>query len=216
MEQKSNKIPNPVLKRLPRYLTHVREIRKDGVAWISSQRLAEALGLTSSTVRQDLSHLQLIGVSKRGYRTEQLEEEVKRELGGNIVHRVVVVGAGYLGCALVLHGDLARHGFDVCGIFDADPEILGTKVGGLNVRPMESLATVVRDQQVEIGVIAVPSEAAQAVGDRLVQAGVKGLLNLAYIHLRPPPGVYVVDARLIASLQELAYAVRYKNGATHS
>jgi redox-sensing transcriptional repressor len=204
--------PEPVVRRLPRYLIHVRELRKLGVEWISSQRMAEALGLTSSTVRQDLSHLDLTGVAKRGYETGRLEEVLRVMLVGQTTHRAVIVGAGYLGCALALHGDLSRHEFLVCGIFDKDPEIVGTKVGELSIRPMDALKTVVRKRRVELGIVAVPASAAQSVADLLTEAGVQGILNLAYVHLRVPPGVVVVDARLLASLQQLAYAVRAQNG----
>lgn len=207
-------LPNPVVRRLPRYLTHVRELRRADLAWVSSRGLAEALGLTSSTVRQDLSHLSLAGVSKRGYETRRLEEVLREELDGRKAHRLVIVGAGYLGCALALHGDLAEHRFETCGIFDNDVAVIGTQVGKLRVKPMSLLRGVVQGKGVEIGIIAVPAHAAQEVADRLVLAGIRGIVNLAYVHLRVPRRVAVVDSRILASLQELAYAIKTRHGAT--
>jgi len=177
------------------------------VDWASSKDLAEALGLTSSTVRQDLFHLDLTGVSKRGYDTRQLESVLRRELGTHRLQRLVIVGAGNLGCALALHGDLTQNGFEPCGIFDACEDVVGARVGGLTVAPMSALKSVVRAKRVAIGIIAVPAESAQQVADLLVAAGVKGLLNLAYVHVKVPRGVSVVDARLLGSLQQLSYAV---------
>lgn len=200
--------PHPVIQRLPKYLTHVHELVKESVEWVSSGNLAAALGLTSSTVRQDLSHLDLTGVSKRGYSTERLETVLRRELGTDRMQRIVIVGAGHLGSALSLHGALKENGFETSGIFDARNDIVGNKVGRFKVRPMSALPSVVRNRGVELGIIAVPADGAQKVADQLVQAGVKGLLNLAYVHIRVPRKVTLVDARILASLQELSYATR--------
>lgn len=206
------KLPRPVVYRLPQYLARVRELRESGVEWVSSPELARDLGLTSSTVRQDLSHLRVCGVSRRGYPTRKLERLLSLVLGANRVHRVVIVGAGYLGTALALHGGLAEQGFRVCGLFDADPKIVGDEVGPLRIQPMAELNESVKEHRIEIGLIAVPATAAQEVADLLVAAGVRGLLNLAYAQVRAPDGVALMDARLIANLQQLAYIIRNRNG----
>lgn len=204
----TKKLPRPVVQRLTRYLARVQELRHDGQDWVSSPFLAQSLGLTSSTVRQDLSHLKIRGVSKRGYETRLLLDEIREMLATRMVNCLVIVGAGHLGCALALHGDLLGHGFEVCALFDRDPELVGTAVGPLRIRPMEALEDVVKRQRAELGVIAVPAGAAQSVADKLVAAGVHGLLNLTYTPIRAPESVTVVDARILARLQELAYLVR--------
>ena len=198
-------MPHPVVLRLPQYLTHVRTARRGGAEWLSSQNLADALGLTSSTVRQDLSHLELSGTSKRGYEAGTLEAALRDALGGAVLSRLVIVGAGHLGCALALHGEFAENGFRACGIFDRSDGVIGTRVGRFVVRPMAELPGVVHRRNVDMGVIAVPSTAAQEVAGRLVEAGVRGLLNLAYANLQVPKSVPVVNARILAGLQELAY-----------
>ena len=105
------RLPGPVLRRFPRYLTHVRELQRVHQVWVTSREIAETLGLTTSTVRQDMSHLALAGVSKRGYEVIRLERELGDVLGARGVHRNVIVGAGLLGRALALHADFEANGF---------------------------------------------------------------------------------------------------------
>lgn len=207
-DQGNHRLPGPVLRRFPRYLTHVRELKKVNQQWVSSREIAETLGLTTSTVRQDMSHLDLTGVSKRGYEVNRLELVLGETLGARTEHRDVIVGAGLLGRALALHADFEEHGFRTMAIFDCSPKVVGRKVGALTVKPMSQLKKVVREQRVEIGVIAVPAMAAQGVAELLVNAGIKGLLNLAHTHLHVPKHVIVVEARILARMQEIAYAIR--------
>jgi len=181
------------------------------VEWVASQALADALGLTSSTVRQDLSHLAVSGISKRGYDARRLEEELRRELGGTTPWKVVIVGAGNLGCALAAHEEFAEESFDVCGLFDSSPRVVGRRVGRLTVQNMAALPGAVRARKASLGILAVPAAAAQEVADRLVSAGVRGLLNLARSHIHVPAGVAVVDARILEHLQELSCLVRLKH-----
>jgi redox-sensing transcriptional repressor len=204
----ANRIPWPVVQRLPRYLTQVVVLREEGVDWVSSQHLAEDLDLTASTVRQDLSHLDLTGVAKRGFSTRHLEAGLRRELGSDHVHRMVIYGAGHLGSALLMHRQLRRHGFHAMGIFDRDPQRVGRRVGRYVVRPAAILHRVVRSRQVDVGVVAVPAHAAQEAADDLIEAGVRGILNMAYTHLKLPSDIAVVDVRILARLQELAYSLR--------
>lgn len=208
MENRPSKLPEPVLRRLPRYLIDVQELHANGVTWVSSGELGTALGLTSSTVRQDLSHLDLEGVSKRGYEIEKLMSALIRELGADRKYRVLVIGAGFLGSAIALHGELARYGFEVRALMDVNPEIIGTSVGRLTIRPMSALADVVEREQVDIAIIAVPAAHAQVVADELIAAGVTALLNLALVQLKVSESVRVVDERIVVSLQELAYLLR--------
>lgn len=203
----TEKIPGPVIRRLPKYLVHVQELRDEVVEWASSQEIADALGLTSSTVRQDLSHMDLKGISKKGYQIIQLEAVLRQILGADKLHRMVIVGAGNLGRALAAHGDFGRRGFEICGLFDQDDTLVGTSVGSVEVKPMSELLVEAGRKRIDIGVIAVPTQAAQSVAEQLVQAGVPAILNLAYKHIQVPEGVTVVDARLMESLQELAYVL---------
>lgn len=197
-----------MVRRLPRYYAHVQSLRAGGIEWISSKSLAEHLELTSSTVRQDLSHLDFSGISKRGYSTQVMEQTLAQLLGADEEIRLVIVGAGNLGRALALHGEFTLGGFRICGIFDSDPKVVGRKVGRLEIRAMDDLPSVVQGERVQIGVIAVPAASGQEVADRLILSGVLGLLNLAFTHILSPKTVPVIDVRILASLRELCYAIR--------
>ena len=201
-------IPAPVVRRMTRYLAHAWRRREEGVEWVSSQGIADALGVTSSTVRQDLSHLEFSGTSKRGYETKKLELALYKELGADRVTNVAIVGAGNLGRALALHGAFERSGFIVRGIFDSDPKAIGRRIGKLTVLGMEQLPRVVADKQIDVAMIAVPEASAQQVADELVSAGVGGLLHLARAPIRVPPEVAVVEVRIVSSLQELLYLMK--------
>lgn len=201
-------VPFPVLRRLSHYLQHVRLQIEKGEDWISSRELAEALDVTSSTVRQDLSCLSISGTARRGYRTRDLEIAITTLLGRDRESRIVIVGAGNLGRALALHQEFPRQGFTVCGLFDSSPAVVGREVGPLTVQAMSELPRTVAEKNAEIGVIAVPSSAAQEVADVLVDSGIQGVLNMTCQYIRTPADVTVVEARLCSSLSLLSYATR--------
>lgn len=207
-ESPGARIPASVVRRMPKYLTHAQQLRQAGMEWVSSSELADALSLTSSTVRQDLSHIDFSGISKRGYSTAGLEAALASTLGADHEICCVVVGAGNLGRALALHEEFLRQSFKICAIFDSNTALHGKRVGKLVVQGMDELPGVVCGLDVDIGIVAVPPEVAQQVADRLILAGVRGVLNLTTAHLVVPRNVSVVDARILASLRELAYAVK--------
>ncbi|MFO7870394.1 MAG: redox-sensing transcriptional repressor Rex [Kiritimatiellia bacterium] len=201
-------IPDPVIRRLTRYLEAVREYSESGSEWISSQEIADSLGLTSSTVRQDLSYLDFSGISKRGYQVGPLRDVIENSLGTDSTHKVVIIGAGNLGRALAAHSGFTRGGFAICGIFDSDTRLTGTRIGALKVREMHRLAGTVRKKNADIGMIAVPGPSAQKALEDLLHAGIRGILNFSSAHLNGPKGASIVDVRIVASLQELVYRMK--------
>ncbi len=207
-------VPIPVIRRLSHYLQHVRILLEEKREWISSLDLANALDVTSSTVRQDLSCLDISGIAKRGYRVKDLETSILFLLGRDTVSNMVIVGAGHLGQALALHEEFPRQGFQVCGLLDSNPHVVNEKVGNLVVQHMDELPELLKEKEVEIGVIAVPRESAQQVADMLVAAGVQGILNMSVTHVRTPPEVSLVEARMYSSLSLLSYAIKARKGTT--
>ncbi len=206
--KKKEGIPKSVVSRCTGYLTLLQSLSDDGELWVSSGALAERLDLTSSTVRQDLSHISFVGRSKRGYEVEGLRDEIAKVLGVHKTWNVVVLGAGNLGCALAQHQDFSERGFNICGIFDSDLKKVGNVVGSLRVQDFETIRTFVKEHGVTMGILAVPDSAAQKVADAIVSAGVLGILNFTSAHIVVPEGaVACVDARVVASLHELSHAV---------
>jgi redox-sensing transcriptional repressor len=207
-EGKSNGIPAPVVRRLIKYLAHLQHLKAGDGAWVSSQQLAQALNLTAATVRRDFTHIDFAGRTQRGYEIEGLEKTLLHVLGLDAGCNAVIVGVGNLGRALALHQDFQKHGFRICALFDSDPKLVGEKVGHLTVHGMGELADVVRREDVQIGIMAVPAGAAKVVALELISAGVRGLLNLACAHLNVPDDVVIVDARMVESIQELLCLIK--------
>lgn len=211
MKNAQEEIPASVVTRLTRYLTKVQSLRTHDVQWVSSQELADELGLTSSTVRQDLSHIDFSGISRRGYETAGLEKALTDVLGIDSGWNAVVIGAGNLGRALALHEEFPRRGFTICGVFDNDPEKIGQKLGDFTIRSIDEIPRFVRAAGIDIGIIAVPEAAAQTVADLLIASRIKGLLNLSLSHISAPRRVPVKDARVVARLLELAHSIKYRS-----
>ena len=206
-------IPESVVGRLPKYLALVQTLLEDNQQWVSSAEIAQALDLTSSTVRQDLSHLDYRGVTNRGYEVDKLDAAFTSALGLNEGRNVIIIGAGNLGRALTLHGQFQQKGFNIHAVIDSEPALIGKEVGGLVIESMDVLHKVVPSRKIDIGIIAAPAEVAQEITSKLVLAGVRGILNLSGRHVHAPAGVAVLNVRLLASLQQLAYAIKVADDA---
>ena len=201
------KIPRPTVKRLSLYLRELEARSEQEQATISSKQLGEALGLTDAQVRKDLACFGQFGHPGIGYRVPELMDQLRRILGTDHRWTVAIVGAGNIGRALMPYGRFARKGFDIVAIFDRDPAVVGTRVGDHRVRPMEELGTLVRERDIRIGIVAVPAPEAQEAADRLIEAGVVGILNFAPVRLDVRDAVSVVSVDLSLSLEQLAFQV---------
>jgi redox-sensing transcriptional repressor len=180
-----------VAARLSRYLQVLIQARKMGKDTISSQELAAYTHINSTQIRRDLSGFGKFGKRGVGYRIDFLVDEIRKILRTSGQHNIVLFGAGNLGQAIASSDIFADHGFRVVAIFDVDPELVGREFGGVVVRDLDELPAVVDEQDVVVGVLAVPSEAAQDVADRLVEAGVKIIFNYTERLLSVPPEVTV-------------------------
>ena len=198
-------IPEATVGRLPVYLRALVDLAEGGAGTVSSDELAEAAGVNSAKVRKDLSHLGSYGTRGVGYDVAYLIHQIRRELGLTQHWPIAIVGIGNLGHALANYGGFAERGFRVAALVDADPVRVGERIGGLEIRAVEDLPRLVRDLDVAIGVIATPAGAAQEVADRLVDAGVRSILNFAPTTIAVPPGVSVRKVDLAVELQILAF-----------
>src|ERR1700677_849761 len=191
--------------RFSLYLRHLERFEQDGLPTVSSSQLGEALGITDAQVRKDLGNLAHRGQPGIGYPIPELISALRRTLGIDRPWAVVVAGVGNLARALLRYRGFQEQGFRFKALFDADDGKIGQVVEGLEILPMERLAEVVRTTGAELGLVAVPAEAAQAVADALVAAGIRGILNFAPVVLRLPPGVSLVAVDLAIQLEQLAF-----------
>ncbi len=181
-----------VAARLSRYLQVLTQARKMGKETISSQELADYTHVNSTQIRRDLSGFGKFGKRGVGYNVDSLVSQIRKILRTSGQHNIALFGAGHLGQAIAGSDIFADHGFRVVAVFDTDPQKVGTQVNEqLVVRSSEDLATVVENDEIVVGVIAVPTEAAQQVADELVEAGVKIIFNYSEALLQVPPEVTV-------------------------
>jgi len=206
-------IPAATVARLPLYLRSLHLLAELGSSTVSSQDLADVVGVGSAKVRKDLSHLGSCGTRGVGYEVDRLVAQISSELGLTQRWPVVLVGVGNLGHALAGYAGFASRGFRIVALLDADPARVGERVGDLVVRPVEDLDAAVREQRAAIGVIATPAESAQQVCDRLVAAGVTSVLNFAPTVLQVPDGVELRKVDLAVELQILSFHEHQKSAA---
>lgn len=193
--------------RFSLYLRHLERLDREGNRTVSSSQLGEALGITDAQVRKDLAYLGNLGQPGIGYAAGDLIRALRRKMGIDHTWTVVVVGVGNLARALLRHRGFHDQGFRFVALFDSDASKIGQTVEGLEVYPVAKMPEVVAATNAELGLLAVPSESAQAVADLLVAAGVRGILNFAPAVLRLPPGVSLVPVDLAMLLEQLAFLV---------
>ncbi len=180
-----------VAARLSRYLQVLIQARKMGRETISSQELSEYTHINPTQIRRDLSGFGKFGKRGVGYNVESLVAEIRKILRTSGQHNIALFGAGNLGQAIASSDIFADHGFQIVAVFDVDQEVVGTQIGDLPVRDFSELEAVVAEEEIVVGVLAVPSSAAQVVADHLVEAGVKIIFNYSEQLLQVPPEVTV-------------------------
>jgi len=208
-ETASGNLPLGVAARLSRYLQVLTQAKNMGLETISSQELADYTHVNSTQIRRDLSGFGKFGKRGVGYNIDSLVRQIRKILRTSGPHNIVLFGAGRLGKAIAASDVFADHGFDIVAILDVDPRKLDQRVGSgdsaLRVRAYEDLQHVVSEDQAVVGVLAVPKEAAQAVTDDLVEAGVRIIVNYSEALLQVPAGVMVHTSSPAADLLHTLY-----------
>jgi redox-sensing transcriptional repressor len=196
------------LNRLSFYLRCLRHLQELGIKKVSSQEMAQRYHLSATQIRKDLAQFGEFGIRGVGYDVETLAVHLNSLLGLDRQHALVIVGMGNLGSALAQYLGFNYGAFRVVAGVDVDPAKIGRSVGSFVIRSSEDLATVVRDSGAEIGVLAVPAEAAQENYDALADAGIKGVLNFAPVRVKRRPEVPLKNVDLRINLEELAFFLR--------
>jgi redox-sensing transcriptional repressor len=191
VDRPGEKLSLGVAARLSRYLQVLTQARKMGKDTISSQELADYTHVNSTQIRRDLSGFGKFGKRGVGYNVDSLVTQIRKILRTSGQHNIALFGAGHLGTAIATSDIFADHGFRVVAVFDTDNDKVGTEIGTLNVRHNSELRDVVEDDEIVVAVLAVPSAAAQALADDLVDAGVKIIFNYSDALLQVPPEVTV-------------------------
>ncbi len=200
----STAIPTATVARLPRYLRCLSDMSASS-STTSSEEIADVAGVNSAQVRKDLSYLGSHGTRGVGYDIDELRSQIRKALGLVNEHGVVIVGAGNLGSALANYKGFENWGFSIDALVDVDADKIGTTVDGMKIESMSRLDSIVTAKSIKIGIIATPPSAAQGAADRLMDAGIKSILNLAPATIKTKEGVSVRRVDLSTELGILAY-----------
>ncbi len=198
-------IPAIVIRRLPIYLRILNFMMHEGETFTSSQELGERLGISSAQIRKDLSYFGEFGKQGTGYEIAYLRKQLQQILQVDRVWDMALIGAGALGTAIAHYGGFSQRGFRVAAIFDVDPHKVGQTLAGFTIFHVDNMATIVRERNIKIAIVAVPAEVAQEVVDSLVDAGVEAILNYAPITLSVPPHVKIEYLDPLVGLQSMSY-----------
>ncbi len=201
------RVPDSTVRRLSLYLGFLDELEHSGSPTVSSDVLARLGGTTSAQVRKDLSIFGSFGKRGLGYSVQELTVSLRSILGLQREWRVCVVGAGKIGLALAQYPGFGAKGFHVVAVYDVAPSKIGTRWGELIVQDVRGLARHAEQDGFDIGVIAVPAEAAQSVADQLAEAGVKALMNFAPAQITTPPGVVTRTVNMGLEFEALSFAL---------
>lgn len=205
------KVSLAVIKRLPRYYRFLGDLLDNDIKRISSKELSEKMDVTASQIRQDLNNFGCFGQQGYGYNVELLFEEIKEILGLNKTYNLVILGAGKIGQALLNYSKFEKRGFNFIGIFDTNPNIIGTKIRDLDVKDIKELENFIKLNNVDIAILAVPGTNAYDLYKDVVSYGIKGIWNFSNTELKKEDGVIVENVHLTDSLMTLAYKFNSNN-----
>lgn len=207
----NKKISMAVINRLPIYYRYLHELLKSDIIRISSKELSEKIGITASQIRQDLNCFGGFGQQGYGYNVEHLYNEIGKILGVDALFKTIIVGAGNMGQALANYTNFEKRGFELIGIFDVSPVLIGTKIRDIEVESFENITNFIKNNKVDIGMICVPSKHAIPVAEKLVDLGVRGLWNFSPVDLKFSEDVVIENVHLSDSLMILGYKLTKNN-----
>lgn len=207
---KKKRISMAVIKRMPRYYRHLAELLRNDVDRISSKELSEKIGFTASQIRQDFNNFGGFGQQGYGYNVRELFTETGKILGLDKTYKTVIVGAGNIGQAIANYTRFDKFGFDLKAIFDANPKLIGVQIRDVEIMDIDSMEEYLRKNEIDIGIVCVPTTVAQKSVDILVNGGIKGIWNFAPIDISVPKDVALESVHLSDSLLTLVYLMNDK------
>lgn len=200
------KVSHNCIRRISIYVRELEKLEMQGRKFISSSKLGQYLGCKPSQIRKDLSFFGQFGKVGQGYEVKRLKNELLNILGiQKRFHKVGIVGIGNLGSALLYYPGFQKHGFKIKAAFDNDPKKINKTKKGICIRPVSKLPDIVKDENIDIGIIAVPADSAQKIANLLVDSGIRAILNFAPASIELPDGIVLKDVDLTVELESLAY-----------
>ena len=206
--KESKTVPAVVIRRLPRYYRYLGDLLKSDITRISSGALSKKMNVTASQTRQDFNYFGGFGQQGYGYNVEYLYKEIGQILGLYDGNSMIIIGAGNLGNALADYTGFEKRGFKLIGIFDNNPEVIGTKINNLLVSDIKELESFIEHNRVDIGILAVPKTEALELAMRLSDSGVKGILNFCYTDIKIPTNTVIENVHLSDHLMMLSYNIK--------
>ena len=207
-----HKAPDETIRRLPSYLRSLVLLLDQGYKSISSQGLADFIGVNPWQIRKDFSYFGGFGTRGVGYDIEKLVKQIKKILRLDVVHKAALVGVGNLGLAVLAYPGFAVYGFEVAAAFDVSPQKVGRKAHNVVIEDVSELGTL-RKRGIDIAIIAVPREAAQQTAEELVKAGVRGILNFSPCYITVPKKLKVITIDIAMDFARLPYYMPRQAGA---
>ena len=202
---KKEKVSEAVIRRLPKYYRYLKDLERMGVERISSQELSKKMGIKATQIRQDLNCFGGFGQQGYGYHVKMLKKELKNIIGINREYKVILIGAGHIGQALANYHGFENEGFNIVGIFDNNPELTGKTIRNITIMHIETLHDFVKENQVDLCIIATPKENAQETADKVIGVGIRSIWNFAPVDVDARMGVCVENVHLNDSLYTLIY-----------
>lgn len=193
------------VRRLPRYYRLLQELERNGQHHTSSRELSEKLDMTASQIRQDLSCFGCFGHQGCGYVVTELRQNLEHVMGLQRLLPTILVGAGSLGKVVSENVHFEQRGFQLIGIFDIKPELIGKQLAGLEIQSMEQIERFCSAHRPEAAVLCLPKEAAQDAAELLVDLGIRGLWNFSHCDIAVEERAQIVTVHLDDSLMTLSY-----------
>ena len=214
IKAKGNNKENCIL-RLSRYKNALAQFKKLGFIKIFSDNLAECIGVSPALVRKDFSMFDLTGNKKGGYEIDLLLEKLNKILGKDKVQKVILVGAGKIGTALLNYKGFEKEGIRIVAAFDVDRSKYNKKVSGISIFPFEEIKPFVKKHGIKIGIITTPDAVGAQVAELMISSGIKGILNFAPINLKEPEGVVIKNINIAIFLENVIYFVNAMEQTSH-
>ncbi|HCD1833240.1 TPA: redox-sensing transcriptional repressor Rex [Staphylococcus aureus] len=202
------KIPRATLKRLPLYYRFVSSLKSKGIDRVNSKAISDALQIDSATIRRDFSYFGELGKKGYGYNIDSLLDFFKSELSESDMIKIAIVGVGNLGKALLTYNFSIHDDMTITEAFDVKEDVIGQKIGNVIVKDNDELITTLKKEEIDVVILTTPERVAQKVADKLVQAGVKGILNFTPGRINTPSDVQVHQIDLGIELQSLLFFMK--------